>query len=211
MSDFHAGSTPSDNSNNTDIDHDPVHTVFFYNLPYSLDNDKFKIFVEKFGEVASLFDRHEKGFYFVTYYDVRHSKKAIEEAPGTELHGRPLKAGYAYKTDHPRKEKISSTILVKFADGSSMESVTDQDLQEAFSPFGEVRAIRREDPSLLSIKVKFYDFRIPDKVIENRQSIMIQNHPINVEIILGEDDALDLDLLPKKAGFNRFDDRRGHG
>ena len=193
----------------------PVHTVFFYNIPYHMDYNEFKSFVEKFGEVSSIYDKGEKGFYFVTYFDIRHAQRAVEEAPGQELRGRPVKAGYAYKTDHPRREIICSTIVVKFADGGSMEDITDAAVQETFSPFGELRQIKREDPENKSITVKFFDTRIPKKVLESPQPVMLAGKATVSELKIGEDDTLELDpdspLNQKRERKERHDERRRNG
>jgi RNA recognition motif-containing protein len=197
-----------------DENKDPVHTVFFFNIIFGINYNEFKSFVEKFGEVSNIYEKSEKGFYFVTYYDVRSAQRAIEEAPGHLLHGRPVKANYAYKADNPRREPVCATISVKLGDAIKINNVFDSEINDAFQKFGEIRSIKRENDNNTFV-VKFYDLRHAKAANESTEPILIGGQPTRIEFRHGEDDGLDQSQESHKDSSRREDrfdrrDNRGH-
>ena len=56
----------------------PIHTAFFSNVPFTYPNEKFREFVESFGEISYMYSLiPTKGIAFVTYCDMRNAQNAV--------------------------------------------------------------------------------------------------------------------------------------
>ena len=164
----------------------PAHTVFFYNISYYLSPEKFREFAEKYGEVAAIYDRHDKGYYFVTYYDIRSAKRAVDEAPYQEISSRPVKANYAYKSDNPKRDPLQSCATVIFRSPTPDQELDSTVILKPFEKFGEIRQIKKEDDNYV---IKYFDLRSAKKAVESDEPIIIANEQIKVEYKPGEDDG----------------------
>ena len=190
-------SVPDENNKN------PVHTVFFFNILFTIKKDEFMRFAEKFGEIKNVYERPDKGFYFVTYYDIRCAKKAVDEAPNESLQGRPVKANYAYKADHTKKDPICATISVTLSQESS--EISEMDVQDACSAFGEVRTCSHDAQNATKYYVKYFDLRAVKRAVENQAPLFIKGVPFTVEMKIGEDDGLE----QERESRERTRERRG--
>lgn len=118
----------------------PVHTVFFFSIPYKIDQAEFKKFVEKFGEVQNIYEKCENGNYFVTYYDLRSAIAAVEQDRNETLNDRVVRMNYAYKARKQRKDPLCATVSVHL---QSTSGVTEAEVRSAFSTFGDILTIRK--------------------------------------------------------------------
>ena len=176
---YHSRPIPEENNQ------EPCHTVFFFNIVFNISSDEFKKFAEKYGEVKTIYEKKEKGFFFVTYYDIRSAEKAMKEAPSEQLDGRPVRTNYAYKAENPKKDPLCATILITFP--SPVDNVSEDDVRNAIEPFGEIRQIRKEDNNFV---VKFYDLRCASAAAEHAEPVLIAGHECKIELKYGEDDGL---------------------
>ena len=85
----------SNNSKNNEKTYN--HTVFLFNLLYSISENDVKEFIRKYGEIKNIFLNLEKGQAYITYYDFRSSLKLIEESRFQSLGGRRIGARFANK------------------------------------------------------------------------------------------------------------------
>lgn len=166
----------------------PVHTVFFFSIPYDIDQGVFEKFVEKFGEVSNIFKKSEKGNYFVTYYDLRSAINAVEQDRKETLNDRTVRMNYAYKAKRQRREPVCATVSVQIQNSN----VTEDEVREAFSQFGEILSIRRENENMYV--VKYYDLRSPVKAVEYTEPILLGGEKCEVKLKPGEDDGLEQEM-----------------
>ena len=172
----------------------PVHTVFFFNINFKINFQSFRNFCEKFGEIANIYGIRPKGIYFVTYYDIRNAKRAVDEAPFNELYGRPVKANYAYKPGfaHTDPELVCSTVEFATEPG---KSYNEQQIIQAFGPFGEMRQIRKDGNRFI---VKYFDIRSAKKAMQATQPIKVGGDIVHPYLKLDEDGMTDLQDLKKR-------------
>ena len=161
----------------------PVHTVFFFNINYKERSDFFRKFAEKYGEVASIYSVSKKGIHFVTYYDIRDAKKAVEEAPFQVLDGRPVKANFAFRPGYVKENSVVLCSAVQFTPQDSKE-YTEEQIINAFGQFGEIRQIRKEDSRYV---IKYFDMRSTKKAIESNEPIIIDSELITPTLKLDEE------------------------
>ena len=132
--------------------------VFFKNLSEDVTEEELKKVAEAHGKVTSLIIKRDdegksKGFGFVNFEDPESAKAAVEALHESELKGKSLYVGRAQKAaerraalkreyDRKRKEydqKFSGVNLyVKNLD----ETVTDDQLREAFAKFGTITSAK---------------------------------------------------------------------
>ena len=86
--------------------------IFVKNLPFSVNDEKFKEIFDKFGvKEAKVISRRRytkvfsKGFGFVTFENKENQQKAIAEMNGFEIEGRKIAVSAAFK----RQEKPQTT------------------------------------------------------------------------------------------------------
>lgn len=181
----------------------PVHVVFFYNIRYDTKPDVVRKFAEKFGEIKSIFDRQDAGQYFVTYYDIRDAKRAVEQAPFQEIEGREVKANYAFKNDKNKKDPVCATI--QFTTSSSQ--ITESDIHAKLSEFGEIRQIRKDGDNVFV--VKYFNLRSVNKALENPE-VEIMGEKVTLEARIGEDDGISREPDAIKKSDKRRDEKDFH-
>ncbi|KAF9915924.1 hypothetical protein BX616_005048 [Lobosporangium transversale] len=116
-------------------------SLFIRNLGYAAQADEVRKLFEPYGEIQSLCDKiQDRGMAFIRYFDIRAAEYAKKEAHGTILHDR---AG-------------SLSINIKGIDGAS---VSDQELEQFFSQYGEVRRIRPPNSNKFPRILEFFDIR----------------------------------------------------
>lgn len=180
---------------------DPVHIVFFFNISFNTKPDVVKKFAEKFGEIKTIYDRQDRGQYFVTYFDIRDAKRAVEQAPFQELDGREIKAYYAFKNDKSKKDPVIATVTVTV----SSPEVTSDSVAAKMSEFGEIRQIRKEADNIYV--VKYFDLRCVTKALEN-PVVDIGGVSATIEPKPGEDDGKAKDTEFLKSVSNKDKSRK---
>lgn len=175
----------------------PVHTVFFFSIPFKIDQNVFQKFVEKFGDVQNIYEKREKGNYFVTYYDLRSAIAAVEQDRKETLNNRLVRMNYAYKAKRQRKDPLCATVSIQLQPSSA--DVSEDEVRSVFSAFGDILQIRKESDKIYV--VKYYDLRSPVKAIECKDPIILGGEPCKVELKPGEDDGLEQEE-PEPIHFN---------
>lgn len=162
----------------------PLHTVFFYNMPFNTPKEKINEFVSQFGEIVNLYPRSEKGQAFATYYDIRDAEKAVEAVQDREFMERKVSSNFAF---HPPtigtvgQCPTSASIFVKPVNPSV--NITDKDLDRVLSPFGEIRSIEgkgsNQEPN--NFLVKFYDIRHAQAAVaQSRVLKTLDGHALDI-------------------------------
>lgn len=170
--------------------------IYVKDLPYSLSVDEFQSIFSKFGEIASTFTSHihDRGFAFVTYYDIRSAIKAVEEMKDYELHGRNPVTTFSYNPPdyaNLNARETRSTILVQptNSDGSSSESnLTPDDIETEFLKYGEINKVSEIEPQ--KFVVRYYDLRNAKQAISESDSIVINGFKLHVESYLEPDEGV---------------------
>lgn len=135
----------------------PLHTVFFYNIPYNVPTEEIRSFANQYGEIMNLHSVIEsKGQAFATYYDIRNAEKAVADVQDKEFAGRKISSNFAFRPPNLGKKDqmpTSANVLVRATDGSRLSQ---SEVSAALKDFGEIRAINQKDNNVL---VRFFDIR----------------------------------------------------
>lgn len=163
---------------------DPIHTVFFYNIPYTLPREDFISFAQQYGEISNQYlTIDKKGVAFITYFDIRNSERAVADAEGKELAGRAIGTNFAYTPPKTSRRDQFATCATIRVQTTKPIVVKESDLAEALRAFGEIRIIESNPPGWI---VKFYNIRDAKRATEFSGRIPINGEFLNVELI--EDD-----------------------
>ena len=135
----------------------PLHTVFFYNIPYNVSNEEFRNFALQYGEIMNLHPNLSKGQAFATYYDIRNAEKAVHDVQDKEFNGRRISSNFAFRPPNLGKkdQPTSANVLVKPV--NYLASITEQDVSDALKSFGEIRTINKKEEN--SFLVKFFNIK----------------------------------------------------
>ncbi|KAH0792075.1 putative RNA-binding protein [Histomonas meleagridis] len=164
----------------------PIHTAFFSNIQYNVPLETFKEFAQKYGEIANIYSLiDKKGIAFVTYYNIKSAKKAVEEADNQLLMGRPVKTNFGKKSSNPKSNprQTCSALLVRTAVGSKL---TLQKIQMEMSKFGEIYATNVIEPTLFYIK--FCDIRDAQKAMNGKDLMNFNGENVNIVFKLDDED-----------------------
>lgn len=144
-------------------DSKPCRVLFVRNIAYEVDVAEFKATFESFGPVKSFFDLiHRRGLMFVTYYDTRAAEQAKLHMHGRMIVGRQIDVHYSLPRDedqqqHCDRDKNQGTLFVLLRGGT--EPLTEEVLRATFSPFGEIRNIRKYKDQAHTRFLEFWDSR----------------------------------------------------
>ena len=135
----------------------PLHTVFFYNIPYNVSNEEFRNFALQYGEIMNLHPNLSKGQAFATYYDIRNAEKAVHDVQDKEFNGRRISSNFAFRPPNLGKkdQPTSANVLVKPV--NYLAAITEQDVSDALKSFGEIRTINKKEEN--SFLVKFFNIK----------------------------------------------------
>ncbi|OHS93383.1 hypothetical protein TRFO_40307 [Tritrichomonas foetus] len=166
----------------------PIHTAFFSNIPFTLPIEKFTEFAQQYGEIANMYSLIQKrGLAFVTYYDIRNSQKAVEQANGQRLGNRVIKTNYADKSTVPHRDPRTtcSCLYIRFNQSSK---VTIHDVINCMKDYGAIHSTVPVNDQPNSFVVKFCDIRNAQKVMDSG-SVTIKNEVANIEFQLEDDEV----------------------
>lgn len=175
----------------------PIHTAFFSNVPFDYPYEKFKEFVESFGEISYMYSLiKDKGFAFVTYSDIRNAQKAVEKGCETFLNGRPVRTNYANKShfSHLDPTDTCATILVKSLKNPS--KMTIHEVISKMKDFGEIMSGSPVEGQPGVFVIKYYNIKDAHKAMENNLP-QIGSETASLEYKLEDEDNPDIQTQPK--------------
>lgn len=178
--------------------------VFVKNFGPDFTEDELRNLFEPYGKITSLFfekdeNNKSKGFGFVNFEDHKAAVKAVEELNEKEINGEPIFVGRAQKKRERaielRKQFENSNmemyqgvnLFVKNLD----ESITSEDLEEEFKPFGSITSAKvMVDETQKSKGFGFVCFSTPEeatKAITEMNSRMVRGKPLYVALAQRKD------------------------
>ena len=98
----------------------------------------------EFGEIKIAFDLIPKrGIAFITFYDLRHAEQAMNTLKDLEFRGRKAQIHYSLpKEGDQSKNQASLDVEYK-----GENSVTEQELVDYMSQYGEIRSVKQSPDS----------------------------------------------------------------
>jgi RNA recognition motif-containing protein len=139
----------------------------------------------EFGEVRAAVTNHihDRGLAFITYYDIRHAKAAIEQMQNYHNRGRNPVTGYAYHVPTASgldRRDLALTVLLRPVQVGVR--VDPEAVQQVMSEFGEVEAMA-ELPNGNWV-IDYFDTRAVEKVKGQVDGIVIGGQNFLGEVIL---------------------------
>ena len=164
-----------------------VHTIFMFNLTFSLKYDDLYNFCAKFGEVLELiYPLTKPGMAFCTYYDLRAAVKAVNEMLGQDLNGRPVKTNFAYKPPAHSKRNLKEICanITAQSDKEGSSSLDPGAVKDALQQFGDIRSCESKGNG--AFLVKYFDIRDARKCQEKKE-IEIAGEKVKFDFALNVD------------------------
>ena len=174
-----------------DENKEPIHTVFFFNIPFDVEMNEFTQFVNKFGEVSNIYPKFEKGVAFVTYYDIRDAIKSVK-SPHEKIRDRLIKTAFAYRPpSHSRRDprKSCSCVSLRLTNNNEnlFEKISFDNVKQVMEQFGEIRDLCQVDDVYV---VKYYNLKSAAKVVD-KGIVEINNENCAVNYAPEEDEGED--------------------
>ncbi|CAO1632112.1 unnamed protein product [Sympodiomycopsis kandeliae] len=141
----------------------PCRTLFIRNIDNNTPADSVVNHFKAYGEVQRVFELISKrGICFITYYDLRAAEWAKTECHAREFFGRKFDVHYSLPKDADTSKRCDrdqnqGTLFVLLKRYPA--TWTDDDFQNEFSRFGQVRSIRRYKDQKNARFLEFFDSR----------------------------------------------------
>ncbi|GHJ87174.1 hypothetical protein NliqN6_3576 [Naganishia liquefaciens] len=139
----------------------PCRTLFVRNVNYGADSQQIRANFERYGEIKTFFDIiATRGMAFITYFDLRGAEQAREGMHNSLVNGRPIDVHFSL----PKAEEVSGECTREKNQGAlelrlkSGRPITNEDVQRAFSMYGQIKDIRN-GPSPDKKIVEYFDAR----------------------------------------------------
>ncbi|KAH0785515.1 polyadenylate-binding protein, cytoplasmic and nuclear [Histomonas meleagridis] len=188
-----------------DDNKEPIHTVFFFNIPYNVTYDEFSQYASKYGEISNIYSIFERGMAFVTYYDIRDAINAVKN-PYEKIHDRIIKTSFAFKPPaHSKRDPHSACSTVHVKSLESISNVLIDDVKESIAQFGEIRDSTVRGTG--DFVVKFYNLKSAKAAVE-KGSIDVKGETLSIEFLPEADEGDDPSAHPQLT--HGHDNNQGH-
>jgi len=159
----------------------PSRTLFVRNLANDTDPLALQAEFEQFGPVRSIYANCKyRGFVMISFFDIRHSKAAMLVLNGKKLPGgKKMDVHYALPKQSPGEKESNQGTLVVFNLDTTM---TDDDIREVFSQFGEVKDIRSTPNKNTHKFVEFFDVRDAERALLALNRTKVRTKIIKIEV-----------------------------
>lgn len=164
----------------------PIHTAFFSNIQYNVSQETFYEFARKYGEIVNMYNLiSKKGLAFVTYYNIKDAKNAVDKANNQMLEGRQVKTNYAKKSSYPQNDPRTtcSALLVRTMPGSKL---TLEKIKIEMSKFGEIYSFAELEQNLYFIK--FCDIRDAQRAVKERNLLNFGDENVSIDFKIDDED-----------------------
>lgn len=141
----------------------PSRTLFVRNINSNVEDSELKLLFEHYGEISNLYTAcKHRGFVMISYYDIRSAWNAMRALQNKPLRRRKLDIHYSIPKDNPSEKDINQGMLVVF---NVDPSVTNDDIHQIFSDYGEIKAIRDAPHKGHHKIIEFYDVRAAEAAV----------------------------------------------
>lgn len=191
-----------DRSNEKNQNKRPIHTVFYFNIPYDVTNDEFREFASKFGEITNVYPIFDKGIAFVTYNDLRDAQRAVLSSD-VYLHNRKVKRDFASKPpDHARKNPCDTCSTVLVTSLEDVSKIKADDVIGKMREFGEIRNSSQDRPRSGEFVIRFFKLRDAKNCVDHN-GLDLRHETLKIEYLLDDDSDDDSDFSKGKRGNYR--------
>ncbi|VAH12063.1 unnamed protein product [Triticum turgidum subsp. durum] len=157
----------------------PSRTLFVTNINTNVLDSDLRVLFQQYGDVHKLYTCKEHGYVTVSYYDIRSAQNAMRA-----LHGKPLglvklDVQFCIPKGNASDKDMSKGILVV----SNIDpSVSNDDLLQALTVYGDVKEICRASTSCNKKLVEFYDVRAAEAALYDLNKGAISGPKIKAEV-----------------------------
>lgn len=157
----------------------PSRTLFVTNINTNILDSDLRVLFQQYGDVHKLYTCKEHGYVTVSYYDIRAAQNAMRA-----LHGKPLglvKLDVQFcipKGNASDKDTNKGILVVSNID----PSVSNDDLLQALTVYGDVKEICRASTSCNKKLVEFYDVRAAEAALYDLNKGAISGPKIKAEV-----------------------------
>ncbi|KAF7834033.1 protein MEI2-like 1 isoform X1 [Senna tora] len=149
----------------------PSRTLFVRNINSNVEDSELKALFEQYGDIRTIYTAcKHRGFVMISYYDLRAAQNAMQALQNRSLRSRKLDIHYSIpKGNAPEKDISHGTLALSGLDSS----VSNDELQQIFGFYGEIKEIY-ESPEVNYQKfIEFYDVRAAEAALRalNRSDI----------------------------------------
>ncbi|KAJ8534536.1 hypothetical protein K7X08_016264 [Anisodus acutangulus] len=149
----------------------PSRTLFVRNINSNVEDSELKSLFEQYGDIRTLYTAcKHRGFVMISYCDIRAARTAMRALQNKPLRRRKLDIHFSIPKENPSEKDINQGTLVVF---NLDPSVSNEDLQQIFGAYGEVKEIRETPHKRHHKFIEFYDVRAADAALKalNRSDI----------------------------------------
>ncbi|KAL6619872.1 hypothetical protein ACP70R_035011 [Stipagrostis hirtigluma subsp. patula] len=176
---FHEGSFKSQIYGENSISKHPSRTLIIKNISTSMDDSELRVLFQQYGEIQRLHTSCKNhGFVIVSYYDIRAAqtaKRALHNNPPGLMN---LDVQFSIPEGNvPNKDPNNGIIAVSIIDSS----ISNNDLLQILSIYGDVKEICKDPTSLNKKFVEFYDVRAAEAALHDLNKGDMSCQKIKVE------------------------------
>ncbi|KAJ7945621.1 protein MEI2-like 1 [Quillaja saponaria] len=158
----------------------PSRTLFVRNINSNVEDSELKALFEQYGDIRTLYTAcKHRGFVMVSYYDLRAAQNAMRGLQSRLLRHRKLDIHYSIPKGNPPEKDINYGTLVL----SSLDSsVSNDELQQIFGFYGEIREICETPEEHHKRYIEFYDVRATEAALRALNRSDIAGKQIKLEL-----------------------------
>ncbi|CAN6345567.1 unnamed protein product, partial [Urochloa humidicola] len=177
---FHEGSFESQLSGKDTVNKCTSRALIIKNINPSIEDSDLRVQFQQYGDIQALHTSYKNhGFVTVSYYDIRAAQNAMRALCTTPLGLTNLDVQFSItKEIVPNQDPNNGILAVSIIDSS----ISNHDLLQIFSVYGDVKEIRSAPTSSNKKFVEFYDVRAAEVALNNLNNGDMSCSKIMVEL-----------------------------
>ncbi|CAN6331707.1 unnamed protein product [Urochloa humidicola] len=177
---FHEGSFESQLSGKDTVNKCTSRALIIKNINPSIEDSDLRVQFQQYGDIQALHTSYKNhGFVTVSYYDIRAAQNAMRALCNTPLGLTNLDVQFSItKENVPIQDPNNGILAVSIIDSS----ISNHDLLQIFSVYGDVKEIRSVPTSSNKKFVEFYDVRAAEVALNNLNNGDMSCSKIKVEL-----------------------------
>ncbi|KAL0305544.1 UNVERIFIED_CONTAM: protein MEI2-like 5 [Sesamum radiatum] len=157
----------------------PSRTLFVRNINSNVEDAELRTLFEQYGDIRTMYTTcKHRGFVMISYYDIRAARTAMRSLQNKSLRRRKLDIHFSIPKENPSDKDINQGTLVVF---NLDPSVSNDDLQQIFGAYGEVKEIRETPHKRHHKFIEFYDVRAAEAALKSLNRSDIAGKRIKLE------------------------------
>ncbi|KAG0455801.1 hypothetical protein HPP92_023589 [Vanilla planifolia] len=157
----------------------PSRTLFVRNINSNVEDSELRSLFEQYGDIRTMYTAcKNRGFVMISYYDIRAARTAMRALQNKPLRRRKLDIHFSIPKENPTDKDLNQGTLVIF---NLDPSVSNDDLQQIFGAFGEVKEIRETPHKRHHKFIEFYDIRAAEAALRALNKSDIAGKRIKLE------------------------------